>query len=101
VQPIFTASCTAAGCHSGALPKENLDLTAGKAWGQLVNIKTNECSGSRIRVVPKDPSTSYLVDKLLGVDLCFGSQMPKLGQTLPNAQLQTISNWICEGAPNN
>lgn len=29
-----------------------------------------------------------------------GTQMPKIG-ALPAAQIQTISDWICNGAPNN
>jgi hypothetical protein len=51
-------------------------------------------------VLPGQPSQSYLVDKLMGVDLCSGTAMPKTG-SIPNGQVQTISNWVCEGAPNN
>jgi hypothetical protein len=40
------------------------------------------------------------MDKLMGVDLCSGTQMPKLGM-LPQPQLQTVSDWICGGALNN
>jgi hypothetical protein len=45
-------------------------------------------------------SESYLVDKLLGTNLCSGSQMPKAGSSLPCAQLDAVRSWICEGAPN-
>jgi hypothetical protein len=38
---------------------------------------------------------------MIGVDMCSGSQMPKAGQRLPSSQIQTIANWICNGAPNN
>jgi hypothetical protein len=39
--------------------------------------------------------------KLLGTELCSGSQMPKAGQSLPANQLALISDWICQGAKDN
>lgn len=100
VQPIFTTSCAFAGCHTGPNPPDGLNLSAGVSYSKLVNVLTGECSDGRKRVLPGQPSVSYLMDKLMGVDLCFGTQMPKIGM-LPSSQIQTISNWICEGAPNN
>lgn len=78
----------------------NLDLSVGKAYAALVNVNATQCNPARKRVLPGDPAQSYLLDKMMGVDLCFGTQMPKLGN-LPNAQMTTIANWICAGAPNN
>jgi hypothetical protein len=101
VQPIFDANCTSAGCHTGARPKEGLSLDAGKAYAELVGVATSECGGARTLVKAGDAGQSYLVQKLLGVDLCTGSQMPKAGQSLPAAELALISDWICQGAPNN
>ena len=43
---------------------------------------------------------SYLVAKVTGTDQCFGSPMPK-GSTLTTAQIQLITDWVAEGAPNN
>ena len=100
VQPILTASCANAGCHSGALPKAGLRLTAGNAYQALVGVTAGECNDGRKRVLPGDPSQSYLVDKLLGVDLCSGTRMPKLA-ALPAASIETIASWICSGAPDN
>jgi hypothetical protein len=100
VQPIFTASCATAGCHKGIAAQQGLDLSAGKAYAGLVNVATQQCNDGRKRVLPGQPTESYLVDKVMGVDLCFGTQMPKLG-ALPPAQLQTIADWICGGALNN
>lgn len=105
IQPIFDDACVSAGCHRPTGPnaaKANLDLTAGKSYAGLVNAPTDQCSDGRKRVAPGSPSTSYLMDKLLGVDLCgTGTQMPKAGTSLPSSQLTSISNWICNGAPNN
>jgi hypothetical protein len=100
VEPILDRGCTAAGCHTGMRPKEDLALDTGKAYAELVGVATKQCGGQRQLVVPGNPSTSYLMQKLLNVDICMGSQMPKAGQSLPAADLEVISNWICAGAPN-
>jgi hypothetical protein len=100
VQPIFTASCAANGCHKGVMPQEGLDLTSGKAYQELVNVNATQCNDGRKLVLPGQPSQSYVIDKMMGVDLCFGTKMPKLGM-LPSTQVETVANWICAGAPNN
>jgi hypothetical protein len=100
VQPIFTSSCTGNACHGGTMPSASLDLTSGKSYGELVGVATEQCNGSRILVIPGDPANSYLLDKILGVDMCFGSKMPKM-DSLPASEIAAISSWICAGAPNN
>lgn len=77
-----------------------MDLSAGAAFGSLVNVSASQC-GSRLRVAPGDPAASYLMDKLLGVDLCYGSQMPKIGVSLAKNDIDRIGAWICNGAQNN
>jgi hypothetical protein len=101
VAPILDSACTSAGCHTGARPKEGLGLDASNAYAELVNVATAQCGGQRKLVVPGSPSTSYLMQKLLNIDVCTGSQMPKAGQSLPQADLDAISSWICVGTPNN
>ena len=83
------------------MAQAGLNLTAARSYAGLVNVAASQCKDGRKRVVPGSPSTSYLVQKLTGVNLCSGTQMPKAGQGLPAAQTQTIVNWICGGAPNN
>ncbi|HXK19809.1 MAG TPA: hypothetical protein VNG33_18485 [Polyangiaceae bacterium] len=100
VAPVLAGACTAAGCHAGVKPKENLSLESAKSYAGLVNVASTECSGRKL-VAPSDPGNSYLMQKLLGVQLCTGTQMPKAGQSLPQNQLNLISGWICSGAPNN
>jgi hypothetical protein len=100
IQPIFTKSCALRGCHGATLPKEGLNLSSGASYSNLVNVAAKECTG-RLRVKPGDPSASYLMKKLMGVSLCFGSQMPKAGTSLPKAEIDLIGGWICTGAPNN
>lgn len=102
VQPIFTASCATAGCHTGMFPQQGMNLSAGQAYGATVNVPAAECTDGRDRVKPSDATHSYVVEKLLGVDMCgSGTQMPKTGGALPSSEIQTIVDWICEGAPNN
>lgn len=100
VQPIFSASCALRGCHGATSPKEGLDLSSGAAYSNLVNVAAHECS-NRLRVKPGDPAASYVMNKLMGVSLCSGSQMPKAGSSLPKAEINSIGAWICSGAPNN
>jgi hypothetical protein len=101
IAPLLETACSAAGCHSGAKPKEGLALQASVAYSELVGVAASQCGGTRKLVAPGDPSASYLMQKLLGVDICTGTQMPKAGQTLPKAQLDSIGAWICAGAQNN
>ncbi|MFT3924185.1 MAG: hypothetical protein QM778_16745 [Myxococcales bacterium] len=98
VAPILQSACTNAGCHSGTKPKENLSLSSSTSYAELVGVKTSQCNDGRLLVKPGDPGTSYLMQKLLGQDLCSGTQMPKAGSSLPAQQLETITAWICQGA---
>jgi hypothetical protein len=82
-------------------PKEGLSLESSKAYAELVGVGTSQCgSGSKL-VVPGQVGESYLMNKLLGTELCSGSQMPKAGQSLSDAELAAITAWICQGAQNN
>jgi len=100
IQPIFTSNCAGFGCHTGVKPAGNMNLSAGKAYGSLVNVATSDCSGSKKRVVPGDPTQSYIMNKLTGQGICTGTKMPKIG-SISQASINDISNWICAGAPNN
>jgi hypothetical protein len=100
VQPIFTQSCATNGCHKGAMPQQGMNLSAGQAYQEIVNVTAAQCSDGRKRVLPGQPSESYLIDKMMDVDLCSGTKMPKLSM-LGSGTIATVSNWICAGAPNN
>jgi len=99
IQPIFTASCTGIGCHSGVMPRGDLLLVTGKSYGELVNVASSSCA-AKLLVTPGDVSKSYLENKLTGIGMCSGTQMPKAGASLPAAQLAKIRSWICNGAKN-
>lgn len=101
VQGILTAKCATAGCHTGGpIAKAGLDLSAGNSYMEIVDTAASQCGGARTLVVPGKPDESYLMDKLLGVDMCGANskRMPPSG-ALPMGDMQTISDWICAGAP--
>lgn len=98
VQAVFTASCTGNGCHSGVNPQGGLDLTPTKSYAALVGQPSGQCTPTRTLVQPGAPDQSYLVNKLLGTDLCFGSKMPKTG-SIGAENIQLIRDWIFNGAP--
>ncbi len=82
------------------MPASGMNLSSGASYSQIVNVTATQCMDGRKRVLPGQPSVSYLMDKIMGVDLCLGTQMPKIGSLSPT-EMQTLSNWICAGALNN
>ncbi len=101
IEPILSTTCTGMGCHSGVRPQAGLSLEAGNAYAELVNVPTEQCGGDRLRVAPGSPSQSYVMQKLLNVNICFGTKMPKTDLSLSQTDLDAISDWICSGAENN
>ncbi|WP_081426388.1 hypothetical protein [Sorangium cellulosum] len=100
VRPILD-SCANQYCHgSPTAPSGGLDLRLDTAVGSLVNQSASSCSTEHALVVPFMPSSSYLLNKLNDVDLCDPdeSKMPP-GGSLSDAELKTITDWICAGAP--
>jgi len=100
---IAAHGCASAGCHGSAGISANLsnldDYDLG--YDELVGASV-DCSSSTfgVRVLPGDPSSSFIVAKLEGIQDC-GSQMPLGGPYLSNEEIQTIVSWIASGAPKN
>ena len=100
VAPLLDSTCGGVACHAGRMPKQGLDLSVGAAYASLVGIEADECNDGRLLVEPGAPTNSYLLQKLTGVNLCFGTLMPKADGALPPETLAQLSSWICNGAPN-
>ncbi|OLB50963.1 MAG: hypothetical protein AUI08_04255 [Gemmatimonadetes bacterium 13_2_20CM_2_65_7] len=104
VQPIFSLNC--ASCHDGvgtSLPGVQ-DLTAGHSFASIVNHAAIQSALKR--VLPSVPDSSYLVHKIQGTNLLppargSGARMPLNGNPLSRGQINTIRNWILQGAKNN
>jgi hypothetical protein len=100
IQPIFDTRCTGSACHD-ATPSGALNLLSGVAHARLVNQPSAYCPAID-RVEPGRPDQSFLMWKLQGSGACFfGSRMPLGGAALDADELQLISDWIGNGAPNN
>lgn len=67
VQPIFTASCAVAGCHTGTTASAGMRLDAGFAYANLLNPPPP----TGPRVIPKDPAKSLLVNGMVDLDDFF------------------------------
>ncbi len=90
---VFSTSCALSGCHGGA---QSPDLSAGQAYGNLVNQASLE-NPSMLRVKPGDSNNSLLMKKLKGDGT---SVMPPSGK-LSEAIIDSIAAWIDNGALNN
>lgn len=82
---IFTASCIS--CHSAG-GSAGMNLTAGNAYSNLVNVPATTLPG--LRVVPGNPATSALV-----------TQLANGHRSVSAANQALISAWITAGALNN
>ena len=99
VQPIFNARCGTA-CHGTTNPSGGLSLTAASSYGELVNVPgVNSACRDLVRVEPGEPTSSLLYRKITGT--ACGTRMPQNGAALSAAQIDTIEQWIFEGAQNN
>jgi hypothetical protein len=102
------------GC-TGAAPSFSLDVAPilrgclherchvqGFPYTSLVNAPSvrDGCPTTRILVWPGSLEQSYLMNKLTGIGMCGGTVRMPYGSALPPAEIQTIADWICVGAPN-
>lgn len=85
VMPIFNASCVK--CHGVEQVKEGLDMTS------YAVLMAGSFNGPVI--TPGDAENSFLVQQVVE------GEMPKRGPKLTAEQIQTISDWVNQGALNN
>jgi len=87
-------------CHNanGARFTAGLSLVEGVSYQSLVGIPSSAKAGA-VRVVAGDPNASYLLKKVLGIDI-VGDRMPRLGPYLTDGQISIMRRWIELGAKN-
>ena len=98
---IFTPICSV--CHNGvgtALPGALNLTTAATTYKAWVGQFTLEQPTVEF-VSPGNPTTSYVIQKLMGSVTISGKQMPLGGPYLSTAQISQISQWIAAGPQNN
>ena len=97
IEPIFVKECSK--CHGGDNPKKGLDLSKGKGYGELVNIKSVEVP-DMVRIKAGEPAQSYLWLKVTHT-ASKGRGMPRTlfgSKKLSPAYLDLIQQWIVQGA---
>ncbi len=92
---VLTPSCASSTCHAGGSPAAGLNLDSANSYTMLVGVQSSQDPGF-MRVEPGDPDNSYLVQKLEGT-ASGGGPMPPNG-ALPQADIDTIRQWISDGA---
>ena len=95
---VFTPTCAAIGCHDPLGQQQQLVLSPGRAYANIVNRPSTEMPSLQ-RIAPSDPSNSYLYRKVIGSGIT-GDRMPQGGPFLTDAQIKLIRDWIRRGAPN-
>ena len=99
-QQIFNPACIACHTDEGRTPSSNLNLKTGVSIANLINVASVGKAGAT-RVVPGNPSGSYLIQKLEGAPDIVGLRMPRNGPPfLTTEQIALIRQWIQNGAPN-
>jgi len=110
VQEIFNNKCATELCHDNITRIEDLDLSEGKpsegrSFRRIVAVRSDIDTIERFRVNPGKAFASYLYHKIIenGTDI-VGDRMPPAcvsdaSQCLSAEDIQTIANWINEGAP--
>jgi hypothetical protein len=92
---ILVPKCSRAGCHAGARPAGELDLSRGNAYGGLVGVAAAR-RPERLLVTPGNAEGSYLLDRLVpGGDTPL---MPVGAPPLSEAELERLRDWIQGGA---
>lgn len=103
IQPILTETCASStACHSGATPQAGLNLSPSLAFTALVDVPATFAPDLR-RVRPSRPDSSFVL-MMLGENAARrrgARRMPLTSLPLPAPVIETIRNWIADGAPRN
>lgn len=97
---VFSPSCALSGCHAGPNPQQGMDLSAGAAHDNIVNVPSNE-QPDLDRVEPGQPDASYLIHKIEGRATIVGQRMPLGREPLSQDEIDALRAWIADGAPDN
>jgi len=97
IQPIFTANCASAGCHSSSSNKGSLTLESGSALANIVSVPSSQQPGF-LRVQPDNADDSYLARKIAGGPAITGGRMPPNRTPLGQSEIDLIRLWITQGA---
>lgn len=94
---VFTPSCATLGCHVGGGAPRGLDLSEGNAFGNLVNVPSDQV-GQYDRVNPGNAADSYVYMKVTADGRILGDPMPAEGDELSSQRKALLREWIEQGA---
>ena len=96
---VFSVSCAIPGCHGGGTVPFGLRLEPGVSYVNLIDVVSPQSPQNMtlIRVIPRNPDGSFLIQKLEGTQT-VGIQMPAFSLPLPQATIDVIRLWIQDGA---
>ena len=92
---IFARNCTFSSCHGASAPQMGMSLVA-PAHAAISGVPSTEVP-SMMRVVPGDPDSSYLLQKITSATPLDGVRMPP-DQPLAPHKIEAIRLWIAAGA---
>ena len=95
IEPIFTNNCTSRRCHVSGNTGGGLNLQVGTSFDEITGFATTM---NAPLVIAGDPDISPLIWKLEGGVNLFGSRMPFGGPFLSESTINSIRQWITEGA---
>jgi hypothetical protein len=97
---IFVSSCGFGTCHGEVDSAWGLFLTieTQKITGELINQPAGSCRGWSL-VVPGDPASSFLWNKITEKTPACGERMPRGTEPLPEVALDCIRTWITNLSP--
>jgi hypothetical protein len=96
---VLAPSCAFSSCHGPASAGYLGWSDAATAHAALVD-QASAAASERVLVVPGDPESSYLLDKLLGAEGISGDPMPPPVGGLDAAKIELVRAWIAAGAAN-
>jgi len=99
--PIFANKCATGACHAGSAPTANLNLSLGWSYDETVGVDASSGPGAGMKIiVAGDPAASHLVQRISSVEPGF--KMPQAAEVfLSSSEIETITTWISQGAPDN
>ena len=103
IAPILEETCASSGaCHGGSSPQLGMSLSLGRAYASLVNVPSSTVPGM-MRVRPGLPDSSFMF-RVLSTDQTYRLgfyRMPLTEVPMPQPVVETIRNWILQGANDN
>ena len=99
---VFQPTCTFSNCHGAeGIQQAGLELSSVSVSEQsLIDVDSTQVP-TLVRVSPGESGESYLMNKLLGMDMAPGTFQMPTGSELCAPRLDAVNQWIEDGAPIN